>query len=388
MTERAPGSVVMLLSNGLSSDPRVEKEASALAGAGRRVTVIAWDRSGELPPAEERSGFAIERLGPPAEHGAGLRNLGLYRAWWREAAARAVELRPDVVHCHDLDTAPAGLRAVRDAGRAGGDAPKLVLDFHELYRESAMVPQAGIVGSLTKAAVRTLERRAIPRADAVIVANPGTVEYYRPLGATGRLVVVENAPDAEAFRPAASRQERVFTVGFAGQKRYMPPLFALLDAVRGSDELAAVLAGGGTGAAQLATAAQGVPRVEVSGPFRYADLPALYERFDAVYAVYETHLGNVRTLFPVKVMEGMACALPVVVAEGTWAGDYVVENRIGVAVPAGDAETLRGALLQLARDPEACAAMGARGRRLVEQGLNWAAASGRLLSTYERLAPL
>ena len=41
--------VVMLLTNDFVSDPRVEKEAVALIGAGWDVTVLAWDRAGTAP---------------------------------------------------------------------------------------------------------------------------------------------------------------------------------------------------------------------------------------------------------------------------------------------------------------------------------------------------
>lgn len=372
----------MLLSNGLASDPRVEKQAVALVGAGYDVTVLAWDRGGALPLREERDGFTIERFGPAALHGGGLRNVGRYREFWALATARAVELAPAAVHCHDLDTAPAGMRAVR----AATVRPRLVLDFHELYRESNMVPQRGLVGFAARAAVRALERRALAAADVVLVANPGTLDYYRALGAGDKVVPIENAPDADVFRPAVGpRPDRPFTIGFAGQKRYMGGLATLMEVVRRTDGLAAVLAGGGTCADEVARLAAGIAGVEVSGPFAYADLPDLYARCDAVYAVYDVSLGNVRTLFPVKAMEAMACALPVIVAEGTWVGEYVSRNGVGVTVAPDDRESLAEAIEGLKGDAAAAAEMGRRGRSLIEAGLNWRAVSERLLQTYGRL---
>jgi glycosyltransferase involved in cell wall biosynthesis len=234
--------------------------------------------------------------------------------------------------------------------------------------------------------VRVLERRALAAADTVLVANPGTLDYYRALGAGAKLVTIENAPDAEMFLPgAAARADRSFTVGFMGQKRYVGGLLTLIDVVRRHDALAALLAGGGTGAEEVARHAEGVARVEVSGPFAYRDLPALYARCDAVYAVYDVTVGNVRTLFPVKMMEAMACGLPVVVADGTWAGEYAVRTGVGVTVAPGDGSSLENALLSLAEDEVGAAEMGRRGRQIVEAGLNWSAVSRRLVETYARL---
>jgi glycosyltransferase involved in cell wall biosynthesis/O-antigen ligase len=375
--------VVMLLSNGLSSDPRVEKEASALVSAGWDVIVLAWDRSGDLPESEVRDGWRIERLGPVAIHGAGLRNIRRYRAFWAAAAARACALEPDVIHCHDMDTAPAGLRTRRDCTKR----PRLVLDMHELYRESNMVPQAGPVGVLARAAVRLVEMRAFAVADAILVANPGTLGYYESRAGAGKVTAVENAPDPDRFRLAPGpRPERPFTVGFMGKKRYPDELVALVDAVGATEGTAALLAGGGTGADEVARYAASVPSVRVSGPFSYDGLPDLYMQCDCIYAVYDARLGNVRTLFPVKVMEAMACGLPVIVAEGTWAGNYVLEHGIGLVVRPSDVVALRGALGALKSDPAGVAEMGRRGRGIIEGGLNWPAAAGRLTDIYGRLA--
>jgi glycosyltransferase involved in cell wall biosynthesis len=285
-----------------------------------------------------------------------------------------------VVHCHDLDTAPAGLAVLkRAAGRPG-----LVLDMHELYRDSNMVPQRGLAARVARATVRLVERRAFRAADRIIVANPGTVDYYRSLGVGDKIIVVENAPDVKRFGLVARDQGAPFTVGYFGQKRYLEGLRLLMEAIQPHAGMRAVLRGGGVAAGEVAALAGTMERVTSSGAFTYAELPALYAECDVVYAVYDVTLGNVRTLFPVKVMEAMASGLPVIVAGGTWIGDYVAENGIGVAVPSGDREALEAALIALASDAKARAAMGARGRAIVEGGLNWDAATGRLLQAYAR----
>ena len=46
--------VAMLLSNAFRPDPRVLKEARSLAQAGYDLTVIAWDREGNLCASRDR----------------------------------------------------------------------------------------------------------------------------------------------------------------------------------------------------------------------------------------------------------------------------------------------------------------------------------------------
>lgn len=370
----------MVVTNDVVSDPRVEKEAAALDAAGFEVVVLAWDRAGRAPEVEHRGGIRIERLGPRAEYGGGLRSLPLFRAFWSAAVRRALELGPDIVHCHDLDTGPVGLRVAR---RAPG--VRVVIDHHELYRETRMVPQAGLVGVIARLVVDMLDRRVARAASLVVVSVPSLKPRYATW-TRGSVLVVENAPDAEMFRPRATRDEgRPFTVGYFGQKRYAASLSMLMDIVQRHEDMAALLAGGGTAAHEVDQLARAMQRVEVVGPFRYEDLPALYERCDAVFGVYDAEVGNVRAAFPVKVMEGMACGLPVVVNEGTWVGEYVRRHGIGLAVDGADASAVEAAFVQLKDDRPAAREMGARGRRLVEEGLSWEAAAARLTEGYRAL---
>jgi glycosyltransferase involved in cell wall biosynthesis len=372
-------SVVMLVTNDAASDPRVNKEARALSEAGYSVTVLAWDRSGEASRTEQREGVTYERLGPRAPYGGGLRSFGFFRRYWRTASDRIAELQPDVVHCHDLDTAPAGLRVLRLRNTC---RPRLVLDMHELYRDSGMVPQRGVIGKVARAIVRFVERRAFGAASCILVANPGTIDYYASLGFADKVVLVENAPDANLFSPHERAEDEPFTVGYFGQKRYPEALNMLMDVVQTDTGLNAILAGGGTAAEAIARRAATMERVVATGRFAYEELPGLYRRCDVVYAVYDVLLGNVRTLFPVKVMEAMACGLPVIVAAGTWIAEYVTANRLGFAVPANDPTALAGALHQLSQDRALRRAMGEHGRRIVEGGLNWQGSVSKLIGAY------
>lgn len=358
------------------TDPRVRKEAEALVSAGYEVIVLAWDRSGERPRHERRDGWRIENLGRAAGHGGGLRSVPGYRAYWRAASARAVELDPDVLHCHDLDTVPAALAARKRLART----PRLVLDFWELYRESRALPQRGIVGRMARWVARRLEHASIPAADLVITVVEGQVDYYRTLGAK-RVIVVENAPDLDRYSPQP-RDAEEFTICFIGNKRYVRGLVTLAHAIQPHPLLRALFVGGGPSAELLEEAVRGFERVDVRGRVDNADIPELYHECDAVFATYDTSLLNWRTAFPVKVQEGMASGLPVIVSKGTWVEEYVERHGLGYAVDDRDMKSVERAVLALADDRTAAREMGARGRALVERELNWGAAAQRLLDGY------
>ncbi|MDP2401257.1 MAG: glycosyltransferase, partial [Actinomycetota bacterium] len=337
---------------------------------------LAWDRAGSHPPVMQMDGWRIENLGRVARHGAGIRNVGGYFAYWRAASRRALELGADIIHCHNLDTVPAALRTLRRSTTR----PYWVLDFYEIYRESRALPQRGLAGLVARAAARYLERRSIPTADVVITVLEGQVYYYEDLGAR-RVVVVENAPDPDRYR-VVERDEADFVISFIGQKRWVPSLAHLMQAIQPHPEMRALLVGGGPAEEEIARLAAGMERGEVAGRVEPGEIPALYHSCDAVYACYDISLLNWRTSLPVKAMEGMACGLPVIVSKGSWMGEYVERHGIGVAVDDRDPADVEAGLVRLASDREAAREMGRRGREIVERDLNWSAAAGRLRQAY------
>ncbi|MDP2182852.1 MAG: glycosyltransferase family 4 protein [Actinomycetota bacterium] len=379
-------SVAMVLSNDGSADPRVEKEARALVDAGWDVTVVAWDRSQTLPAKETRAGgWRLHRVGPVARHGAGLGNLDAYQRFWSGATDAVADLAPHVVHCHDADAIPVGTRAVRRL-----DGAHLVVDLHELYAQSKMIPQRGWKGIAARGAVKSYERRGVRRSSLVVVANPGQVSLVAGLAEDDpRLAIVENAPERDRFEPASRQREAgdPFKVCFIGQKRSVSQLEALMRAIEPHADMSALLAGGGTAADDIERLGTRYERVETRGRVAYDEIPALYEGCDVVYAVYDTTYGNYRTHFPVKAMEGMALGVPVLVSKGTWVADYVEQHGIGLAVREGDPDGIADALVRLRDDPDEAARMGERGRGIVDAGLNWEAASARLIRAYEGLRP-
>ncbi|ENO76183.1 glycosyltransferase [Thauera sp. 63] len=97
-----------------------------------------------------------------------------------------LQIRPDVVHCHDLSTLPTGASV---AGRIGC---ALIYDSHELeMHRNATYPEA------VKRKRRRLEERNIVKADVVITVSESIADHLRDDYRIPRPIVVLNSPDFE-----------------------------------------------------------------------------------------------------------------------------------------------------------------------------------------------
>ncbi len=113
----------MLLDNPLNPDPRVEKEAKTLAGAGYEVTVYCQKADG-LTDYEKKDGYTIRRTFR-YKLGTTVKISKYINAHWE--LWKSIKEKYDVYHCHDVETWPVGyFLAKRDGAR-------LVYDAHEYF---------------------------------------------------------------------------------------------------------------------------------------------------------------------------------------------------------------------------------------------------------------
>ena len=176
--------VLMLLSNPYRPDPRVKREMEALATSGYQVSLVCWDRQGELPVRETNGGIEVQRLqGVRSSYGLGWRQFFYLPRFWSQAVRGGEMLQPDIVHCHDLDTLAAGMRLKRRLGC------RLVYDAHEDYPSLMSLYLPGPLIPL----LRSYENRLLRGVDAVITASTVLAEKMR-LRTPAPVQVIGNYP--------------------------------------------------------------------------------------------------------------------------------------------------------------------------------------------------
>lgn len=371
-----PERVVICRSTPVDPDPRVERTAEALAGAGFRVTVVGWDRGWGLPSDEDRGSYRVARLRIPAPFGRGLRNLPTMARWQVALFGRLRRLRNDyeIIHACDLDTALPALAA----GRAFGK--RLVFDIFDSYADAFRL------GPLRRVA-RYLEAQVAAKADAVIIADDvrrSQLAGIRPR----RLEVVYNSPP-DQLPELTSRPDRPmvrFTLAYVGLLDRTRGLLTLLDVLATRPDWGLELAGFGIDEDLIRERARRLPNVRFHGRVNYELVLRLMAGADVLVATYDPAVPNHRYASPNKLFEAMMLAKPIIVAAETHIDDLVRRHDCGLVVPYGQARALAEALERLAADPDLRDRMGLAGRRAYEAYYRWDLMRDRLIALYRELA--
>ncbi|UBH24160.1 glycosyltransferase [Micrococcus porci] len=250
-------------------------------------------------------------------------------------------------------------------------------------------------------AFRTREAEAAARADGVVTLAETMRARLAEDGVDPEDVVLSpNAVggaflDAPGERAAARR-----ALGLAPDAEYIGTVSSVVP-YEGLDDLVRVVAlladrrprlrllvaGDGTALPGLAALAEqlGVrDRVDLLGRVERARAPLCHQALD-VFCVPRRDTSVTRDVTPMKPLEAMASARPVLLSRLPALQELVAEGETGATVPASDPEAWAEAVEALLADPNAAAAMGDRARAWVLAERTWAANARRYTELYARL---
>jgi glycosyltransferase involved in cell wall biosynthesis len=374
--------VAMLLHKSVEHDSRVRREASALARAGHRVSVL------ELAPlpgaAAALEGFERRSCLPPAWMRRRL-PFQLYRLAFLAAFVRAqVRLRPDVIHAHDAAMLAPGILGARLTGA------RLVYDSHELatsvpYRERAW---AWFVAGI--------ERVIVPRCAAVITVSEGIAERLRLRYRLSRTpTVVRNVTALRLDGPGNLRARLGIDAATPLVLHQGAPAPArgcevLLDAVQRLAGVHLAFLGdpepGYAERLRREVRAHGLEdRVALLPSVPLERLLAHTAEADVGVTLLQDTCENHRLALPNKLFEYIAARVPVVASALPETSALVERHGVGWCVPPGDAAALADALHRALRgrdDPALRERLECAAREL-----SWEREQQRLVGLYARLAP-
>jgi phosphatidylinositol alpha-1,6-mannosyltransferase len=142
---------------------------------------------------------------------------------------------------------------------------------------------------------------------------------------------------------------------------------------------ALLIVGGGPDKNRLRKLAAGDPDIVVTGSVPYADLPAHYAAGDVYAMPCRTRRRGLDVEgLGIVYLEASAVGRPVVAGDSGGAPDAVLEGETGYVVNGRDLRALAARLVELLRDTDLRARMGAAGRKWTESEWTWDRQATRL----------
>lgn len=378
-----PKQIVMLLSNAYRPDPRVQREARGLTEAGYQVTIICWDRRAELPQNESDGQINIIRVKDVlSNYGSGWRQLFYLPRFWRKAIKLARELKPDVVHCHDLDTLYAGRQLKKQTGCA------LIYDAHEHYPAlmSLYLPQF-MVHALTR-----WERWLRKSADVSITASSILKDEFgtsSPAYTLGNYPEIDdflhvNDEEATALRRSWGIEPDSLLVAYIGGFSKNRLLLPFIETAVSLPNVHFHLWGDGLQREAVETAVSQHPNTRYHGWLSYKDLPLHFRAVDIIYYCLRQDYPGAKYNAPNTLPQAMAAARPIIASDIGDLGRMVGETNCGILLSETTPDTITAAVGQL-ESATVREELGKNGRLAAQQTYNAKTTQQRLVQIYQDL---
>jgi glycosyltransferase involved in cell wall biosynthesis len=376
------------------SDPRVRREAEALAARGDEVVVWCLGKEG-ADASDSIKGVRLDRIFLPRYRGGrALAYAGSYARFFAIVTARITAAHAkkhfDVVHVHTMpDFMIFGALVPRLSGA------KLILDMHDLMPELyALKFHLAKDGRAVKA-LKWVQKSATALADYVISVHQNQYELLlRDVVPARKLAIVMNAADPALFPPRtdepASGPSDPIRVVYHGTvlHRYGVDIAvrAFAEARKAEPLLAMQLLGGGDYAEEVLALAKDLglapPAFEMTGKHRPLD--------EIARLIRSAHIGLVPnrddqedSVLPTKLLEYVAVGIPAVVASTRTVRRFFTADQVEL-VPVGDVGAMAEAILRLARDPARRSVLVTNGRAWQEE-YGWEVNKRALFRTIDSL---
>jgi glycosyltransferase involved in cell wall biosynthesis len=257
-----------------------------------------------------------------------------------------IGIKPNIIYTENID-----MLSICNIYCILGRNIKIIYEIADLNKLIIDKP-VSIAEKVLKNILVTIEKHLFKKVDLLILTSKKFYDvYYKKFIDKEKVLFMPNIPDINVFNSYIKKNSGRFTVGFIGAIRYKDQMKMLIKASEACG-INILFAGEGLDD-EIKKICIGKKYIEYYGRYNYkSEIAQLYSKVDCIYSVYNAELNNVKVALPNKLYESIFCALPIIVAKGTYLAELVEKLGVGIAVDHKDLVELKGALLRLANDKE------------------------------------
>ena len=369
--------IVIVRSNPVNPDSRVEKEANSLCKAGYNVSLLVWDRESTHKPQSDikkLSDAEIRRvaIGAKAKYGAGMKSLipffrfQLLLFWWLIKYSS----KYDICHLCDFDTAFFGTIAAKLCRK------KIVFDLFDYMSTNA--------NTLKKRLVKRLEDHTINRADSVIICSEQRREQISDTHPK-TVTVIHNSPpqmtiDSNVCRSKSDRIKVVY-VGILEERRRLKEI---AEVIMEMPEVEFHVGGFGQLDSYFSALSNQKDNIFYYGRIPYEDTLALENSCDIITAIYDLSIGNSYYAAPNKFYESLMLGKPTIMVKGTGMSQYIEQYGFGELIECTK-DGIRDGFIRLIQRKTEWPEMAEQMKKIYNDEFSWEIMEKRLVDLYDSL---
>lgn len=371
--------IVILRSNPVNPDSRVEKEADALAKAGYDVKILAWDREYKYKTKVtnlklQNSEVEVNRFGIPASYGEGFKNLIAFTRFQMKMFNWLITSKNSyhAIHACDFDTAFTAYICSKLINKI------LVFDvFDYLYTK----PQGKFRNF--KKIIAYLQKIIINNSNGTIICTEKRKDQIAGT-VPKKLTVIHNSPPQVSQIGSMKLSENRTKIAYVGILQDYRFLKEMADVLIKKPEWELHIGGFGKYEEYFKKLARNHDNIIYYGKLSYAKTLKLEKNCDVMTAIYDPDIDNHYYAAPNKFYEALMLGKPLIMVKGTGMSDVVEKHGIGELMDY-NSKSFEKALDSLENKKCEWGKISEKMKMLYNQDYSWDKMEIRLINFYKEL---
>ena len=375
--------ILIIRSNPVSPDSRVEKEANSLIKEGFSVSILAWDRNNDYKIQENklhlRNGtIMVFRIGVRSSFGEGFKNFKSFIIFQIKMAKWLILNKNSysIIHACDFDTAFVSLIISKALQK------KMVFEIFDYLSTNP--------SNLFRKFIKKVENWIINNADAVIICSEKRIHQIEGTYPK-KIVIMHNSPENISKEVNTKKQnissKNKISIVYVGILQDHRLLMEICESISKMKNFELHIGGFGKYENSIREMADKYENIVFYGKIPYDKTIGLESKCDIMIAIYDPSISNHYYAAPNKFYEALMLGKPLIMVRGTGMSEILEKNNIGELMEYSQ-KSFECALKNLMNKKTSWEAMGIKMQQIYTEEFSWAEMEKRLVRLYIELTKM